>query len=50
MPDSLYLILAIAGLALLLTLWTYAEWLRWDDQRRLERRVHRNLQRMGGGR
>lgn len=49
MIDGTYILTAAIGLLVLLAAWLYAEWARWDDYRRLERRAHRNLQKMGGG-
>lgn len=48
MPDSLYLILLIVGLAIIGGLWTYADWITWNAYRKLERRAHRNLMRQAG--
>ena len=36
------------GLLIVLAAFVYADWEDWDDQRRLERRVHVNLYRQGG--
>ncbi len=46
--DGTYALLILAGLLLMLAAWTYAEWRHWDNWRRHQRRVHRNLQRMTG--
>jgi uncharacterized membrane protein YphA (DoxX/SURF4 family) len=48
MPDSIYLLIAIAALAVFGAVWIYAGWEKWDDRRRSDRLVHRNLQRMMG--
>lgn len=46
MPDSIYLLIVIVSLALVLIIWAYVDWAQWDERRRLERRVHRNIERM----
>jgi hypothetical protein len=48
MPDSIYLLLVILSVALVLICWTYNEWAQWDEQRRQQRRVHRNLWKQAG--
>jgi len=48
MIDGLYILTIVAAFAALLIIWTYNEWARWDEHRRQQRRVHRNLQRMSG--
>lgn len=48
MPDSIYLVIMIVGLAAVLAAYVYNQWAMWDYYRRLERRTHRNLQRMAG--
>jgi hypothetical protein len=50
MIDGTYLLIVLAALALIAAVWKFAAWEEWDDQRRRERLVHRNLQRMGGNR
>ena len=44
------LLLAAAGLILLLGLWMYLDWRQADRYRRLERKAHRNLNRIAGPR
>lgn len=49
MPHStLIFILSVAALIVFGAAWIYAGWEDWDDRRRSERLVHRNLQRMAG--
>ena len=43
-----YLLIAVPALAVLWLAFALASWEEWDDRRRRERRVKRNLQRMGG--
>lgn len=43
-----YLLIAVPALIVLLAVFVYAEWEKFDDCRRRERLVHRNLQRMSG--
>lgn len=48
MIDGLYILTIVAAFAALLIIWTYNEWARWDEYRRLERRAHRNLRKQCG--
>ena len=48
MPDSIYLIICIIGIAIVAAVEWYARWETWNDYRKLERRAHVNLYRQGG--
>lgn len=47
MPDSLYLILVIIGLAIIGGCWHLSDWIRWNEYRKLERRAHLNTMKAG---
>jgi hypothetical protein len=47
---GLYLLAVAVVLLILAAVFAYASWEDFDDRRRRERLVHRNLQRMGGAR
>ncbi len=48
MPDSILLLIAIGAIAFFGAVWIYAGWESWDDRRRSDRLVKRNLDRMCG--
>lgn len=47
---GVYLGLAALFLVAAAVLWTYFNWRDWDEQRRYERLVHRNIDRIWGRR
>lgn len=50
MITGTYVATVVAALLILFAAIEYANWIQWDEQRRQQRRVHRNLMRMGGRR
>ena len=48
--NGIDLLIAAVGLLLLLALWTYLDWRQADRYRRLQRKAHRNLNRIPGPR
>jgi hypothetical protein len=48
--DGTYLLVVIAAFIVLAGVFKYAAWEEWDDRRRHQRRVHRNMQNIGGSR